>query len=160
MVYVVVCRGPNCRARGALPLRKRLVELLRHDADVRLLGYSCFGQCDDGPNVASTPRLLELLERYEVKATFFAIGRYAREQPALLREVAAAGHPVGNHTYTHVTMPLHSAETIRRELRRTDAAIVGKDRSSRPAPCPGGRARRSRLPRDPRGQARGGRARA
>jgi (2Fe-2S) ferredoxin len=54
-VYVVVCRGPNCRVRGALPLRKRLRELLRHDADVQLVGYSCFGQCDLGPNVAFYP---------------------------------------------------------------------------------------------------------
>ena len=54
-MYVVVCRGPNCRARGALPLRKRLVRLLRHDPEVRLIGYSCFGECDYGPNVAFFP---------------------------------------------------------------------------------------------------------
>lgn len=54
-VYVVVCRGPNCRARGAMPLRKRLVKLLKHDADVQLIGYACFGQCDHGPNVAFYP---------------------------------------------------------------------------------------------------------
>jgi (2Fe-2S) ferredoxin len=54
-MYVVVCRGPNCRERGALPLRKRLVELLRHEPDAHLLGYSCFGQCDFGPNVAFYP---------------------------------------------------------------------------------------------------------
>jgi (2Fe-2S) ferredoxin len=54
-VYVVVCRGPNCRARGALTLRTRLLKLLQHDPDVHLVGYSCFGQCDDGPNVALYP---------------------------------------------------------------------------------------------------------
>ncbi len=54
-VYVVVCRGPNCRARGAMPLRERLVRLLKHDPDVRLIGYACFGQCDHGPNVAFYP---------------------------------------------------------------------------------------------------------
>jgi (2Fe-2S) ferredoxin len=54
-VYVVVCRGPNCRARGALPLRKRLVKLLKDDPNVQLIGYACFGQCDDGPNVAFYP---------------------------------------------------------------------------------------------------------
>lgn len=53
--YVVVCRGPNCRERGSLPLRKRLAALLRPDAPTRLIGYSCFGQCDDGPNVAFFP---------------------------------------------------------------------------------------------------------
>ncbi|HWB56359.1 MAG TPA: polysaccharide deacetylase family protein [Gaiellaceae bacterium] len=78
---------------------------------------------DDGPNTAWTPRLLEVLDRFGVKATFFSIGHYAREQPDLLREVAAAGHAIGNHTYTHVTMPLHTDETIRRELRQTTEAI-------------------------------------
>jgi peptidoglycan/xylan/chitin deacetylase (PgdA/CDA1 family) len=78
---------------------------------------------DDGPNTAWTPTLLDLLDRHEVKATFFSIGHYAREQPDLLREVAARGHAIGNHTYDHVTMPLHTDETIRGQLRRTTEAI-------------------------------------
>ncbi|MDQ6673320.1 MAG: (2Fe-2S) ferredoxin domain-containing protein [Chloroflexota bacterium] len=53
--YVVVCRGPNCRERGSLPLRRRLAELLRRDPTTRLIGYACFGQCDFGPNVAFYP---------------------------------------------------------------------------------------------------------
>ena len=53
--YVVVCRGPHCRERGALPLRQRLVELLRAEPRARLIGYACFGQCELGPNVAFYP---------------------------------------------------------------------------------------------------------
>jgi peptidoglycan/xylan/chitin deacetylase (PgdA/CDA1 family) len=78
---------------------------------------------DDGPNTAWTPALLDLLAKHDVKATFFSIGDFARQQPALLREVAAAGHAIGNHTYSHVTMPLHTDETIRREIRQTREAI-------------------------------------
>ncbi len=59
---------------------------------------------DDGPNTAWTPQLMEVLEKHGVKATFFTIGKYAEQQPELLREVAAAGHAIGNHTYNHVTM--------------------------------------------------------
>jgi peptidoglycan-N-acetylglucosamine deacetylase len=80
---------------------------------------------DDGPNTAWTPALMEVLDRHGVKATFFSIGHYAEEQPALLREVAAAGHAIGNHTYSHVSMPLHRDATIREELRRTTEAIEG-----------------------------------
>jgi peptidoglycan/xylan/chitin deacetylase (PgdA/CDA1 family) len=78
---------------------------------------------DDGPNTAWTPQLMELLDRYGVKATFFSIGKYAQQEPSLLREVAAAGHAIGNHTFTHVTMPLHTDDTIRDELRAATAAI-------------------------------------
>ena len=78
---------------------------------------------DDGPNTAWTPALLDVLDQHDVKATFFSIGHYAHEQPELLKEVASRGHAMGNHTYTHVTMPLHTDETIRRELRQTTEAI-------------------------------------
>jgi (2Fe-2S) ferredoxin len=53
--YIVVCRGPNCRERGGLPLRRRLIDLLRGDSSRRLIGYACFGQCDHGPNVVFYP---------------------------------------------------------------------------------------------------------
>ena len=53
--YIVICRGPNCRERGGLGLRKRLVELLKGEPRARLVGYACFGQCDFGPNVAFFP---------------------------------------------------------------------------------------------------------
>jgi peptidoglycan-N-acetylglucosamine deacetylase len=78
---------------------------------------------DDGPNTAWTPQLLELLARFDVKATFFSIGKFAREQPGLLREVAAAGHAIGNHTYSHIAMAFHSDRTVRRELRLATEAI-------------------------------------
>jgi peptidoglycan-N-acetylglucosamine deacetylase len=78
---------------------------------------------DDGPNTAWTPALLDLLDRHGAKATFFTIGHYAEEQPELLREVAERGHAIGNHTYSHVTMALHTDATIREELRKTTAAI-------------------------------------
>src|SRR5439155_1602542 len=55
---------------------------------------------DDGPNPAITPKLLDLLDRYNAKATFFLIGRYVRECPDLVREIAARGHGIGNHTDT------------------------------------------------------------
>src|SRR5437660_12738769 len=56
---------------------------------------------DDGPNPSMTPKLLDLLDRYNAKATFFLIGRYVRECPELVIETVARGHLVGNHTETH-----------------------------------------------------------
>src|SRR5438477_7725263 len=54
---------------------------------------------DDGPNDPHTLRLLEVLARHDVHATFFMIGRYARQCPEIVREVARAGHVIGNHTF-------------------------------------------------------------
>ena len=83
---------------------------------------------DDGPNTAWTPQLMEILDKHDVKATFFTIGKYAEQQPELLRQVAEAGHAIGNHTYNHVTMALHTDDTIRRELRMTTEAIEAAGR--------------------------------
>jgi peptidoglycan/xylan/chitin deacetylase (PgdA/CDA1 family) len=67
---------------------------------------------DDGPNPAATPQLLEVLARHNVHATFFLIGNFVRQCPALVREIAAAGHLIGNHTTTHPWLPFHSAARI------------------------------------------------
>ena len=78
---------------------------------------------DDGPNPAATGRLLELLARHGVRGTFFAIGAFARGEPALLREVAAAGHVVGSHTMTHPWLAWQTDARIRYELEASQAAI-------------------------------------
>lgn len=78
---------------------------------------------DDGPNPAHTPELLDLLARHDARATFFLIGRWAEREPALVREIAAAGHALGNHTFSHPTMPAHGARAIREELRRCREAV-------------------------------------
>ncbi len=78
---------------------------------------------DDGPNPSITPKLLDLLNRYNAKATFFLIGQYVRECPELVQEVAARGHVVGNHTETHPNLFRRSLREIRIELRLCHDAI-------------------------------------
>lgn len=78
---------------------------------------------DDGPNPAATPHLLEVLARHNVRATFFLIGSFVRECPALVREIAAAGHLIGNHTTNHPWLPFHSATRIRQELADCNAIL-------------------------------------
>ena len=78
---------------------------------------------DDGPNPVETPRLLDLLDRYDAKATFFLIGKWAEREPALIRETVARGHAIGNHTFTHPTMPAHPSGWIRDDLRRCREAV-------------------------------------
>lgn len=75
---------------------------------------------DDGPNPAVTQQLLDLLARHGVRATFFLIGSFVRQQPALARAVAEAGHLIGNHTMTHPRLAWQSAGRIKQELRDTN----------------------------------------
>jgi peptidoglycan-N-acetylglucosamine deacetylase len=79
---------------------------------------------DDGPNPEVTPGLLDLLERYEARATFFLIGRYVRACPSLAAEIAARGHAIGNHTDTHPNLVWLSRARVVDELARCEAAIV------------------------------------
>lgn len=71
---------------------------------------------DDGPNDPHTLRLLEVLARHDVKATFFMIGRFVRQRPDIARAVAQAGHIVGNHTTTHPLLIFESAAQTRIQL--------------------------------------------
>src|SRR5690349_12145870 len=56
---------------------------------------------DDGPNDPHTLKLIHVLAKHNVKATFFLIGRYVRMRPDIVRDLVQAGHVVGNHTQTH-----------------------------------------------------------
>src|SRR5437762_14362887 len=70
---------------------------------------------DDGPNDPHTLRLLEVLAKHNVKATFFLIGGYVRQRTDIARELAAAGHTTGNQTSTHALLTLKSqVESTRR----------------------------------------------
>jgi len=59
---------------------------------------------DDGPHPQFTPQILAILKKYNVKATFFVVGKMAKQYPNLIKQEAAAGHVVGNHTYDHVNL--------------------------------------------------------
>jgi peptidoglycan/xylan/chitin deacetylase (PgdA/CDA1 family) len=78
---------------------------------------------DDGPNDTATPRLLEVLARHEVRATFFCMGKFARLEPGLVREIVAAGHLLGNHTMTHPRLSLQPAGHVRQELADCNALL-------------------------------------
>jgi peptidoglycan/xylan/chitin deacetylase (PgdA/CDA1 family) len=78
---------------------------------------------DDGPNPPHTQALLELLERHDVKATFFLKGRNIEAFPELVRSVAQAGHEIGNHSYHHRPMISLSEAAMREELVRTNILI-------------------------------------
>ena len=60
---------------------------------------------DDGPDPKFTPKILDVLARYEARATFFIVGQSARKHPKLVEEIVCRGHAIGNHTWNHRSLP-------------------------------------------------------
>ncbi len=79
---------------------------------------------DDGPNDPHTLHLLDVLARHDARATFFLIGRYVKQRPDIVRQIAQAGHAIGNHTFTHPLLTFKSEAEIRRELIDCRTAIA------------------------------------
>ncbi|HWP97125.1 MAG TPA: polysaccharide deacetylase family protein [Syntrophomonadaceae bacterium] len=80
---------------------------------------------DDGPYPKYTEQILDILDKYEIKATFFMIGQRVEEYPDIAREVQARGHLIGNHSYTHSRdMSELSEEEILKEMKPCEEAIV------------------------------------
>ncbi len=80
---------------------------------------------DDGPHPEYTPTVLDILDRHNIKATFFMMGRNVERFPAVAREVLARGHEVGNHSYSHPKLIFMSPARVREEIERTDALLRG-----------------------------------
>jgi len=72
---------------------------------------------DDGPHPVYTPRVLEILETFGVKATFFLIGRQSRSYPEVVQQIKARGHEIENHSDNHLFyLPWLPAERMRQEI--------------------------------------------
>ncbi len=76
---------------------------------------------DDGPHATYTPEILNLLTKYDAKATFFVIGERAEQFPDLILELANKGHEIANHTYTHAYSI--TPEKLETELKKTNEII-------------------------------------
>ena len=79
---------------------------------------------DDGPDVEHTPKVLDILAREGVTATFFLIGRRAAAAPELVRRIAREGHDVGNHTWSHRSLWLCGPRETEYQIVRGHEAIA------------------------------------
>jgi len=78
---------------------------------------------DDGPHPTFTPQVLDILQRYDARATFFLIGERALRYPELVARIKTGGHEVGNHYYRDCSTFIHSDAEFLRYLRQTEEAI-------------------------------------
>lgn len=107
---------PYAATHGLRPLQSFFPDMLwRVEASERV-AYLTF---DDGPTSEMTADLLDTLARYDARATCFLIGHHADHHPSLVRDIHAAGHAIGNHTYTHPDAWTTPARDVRLQLSNT-----------------------------------------
>lgn len=78
---------------------------------------------DDGPHPEYTVRLLDVLDRHQAKATFFCVGKFAAMHPDVIRQIAEAGHVVGNHTWDHPSVPLLNRKERCAQIRQCEEVL-------------------------------------
>lgn len=79
---------------------------------------------DDGPHPEFTPKVLELLKRFNAKATFFCIGKQIEKHPKIFKEIVSSGHTVGNHTYSHSkSFGFFGTAKVMQELQKTNQLV-------------------------------------
>jgi peptidoglycan/xylan/chitin deacetylase (PgdA/CDA1 family) len=107
--------GPAQASGG--PAEPKIIDSTRHGG--RTVAFTF----DDGPNPVDTPRLLRVLRKHHVKATFCLWGDYVEQHPDIVRAIALNGHQLCNHSMNHDDLSTWTPEQIEADLRRTSAAI-------------------------------------
>lgn len=79
---------------------------------------------DDGPDEITTPRLLNILRKYDAKATFFVMGKHAEELPGRLAQITYEGHELANHGFSHRWLTQLTGEELAEEISRTESTIM------------------------------------
>ena len=124
------------RAEGALPAgggwRVSVVSAAGRSVDYRLsvevltprpVVHLTF---DDGPHPVHTPEVLELLDRYNARATFFVVGYLVQRYPELVQRIVDEGHILANHTWSHENLTKLSRKAFDRTIARTQEVLGGR----------------------------------
>ncbi len=98
-------------------MNRYLITRIRTETDSIYLTF------DDGPDKQTTPEILDILKRYDAKATFFCLGKKAEAYPDLLQRIKDEGHVFGNHTYSHLRGKETNTATYLRDVRKCEAFI-------------------------------------
>lgn len=111
--------------------RKRIIQLMRRAVLRGMLSpeeikneKACVSLTfDDGPDGRYTPKILDILRKFEAKACFFLVGKKVEKNPDIVMRIFDEGHDIGNHTYSHPVSPIFRYGIIEREIERTDKLI-------------------------------------
>jgi peptidoglycan/xylan/chitin deacetylase (PgdA/CDA1 family) len=132
IAWIAAAQAAECPRKDALGTSR---ELAIDVASYPRVGLKSFAQTlplqdhevvltfDDGPWPATTPKVLAALERECVRATFFLIGKPASEHPEIVRKIAALGHTIGHHTWTHHNLKYMKPEDADGEIDKGISAV-------------------------------------
>ncbi len=100
---------------------------------------------DDGPDSVVTTLILDILDHYAIKATFFVVGTEIEKNPGMLRDIARRGHSLGNHTYNHRYQDIYSGRDSFLESIKKNEELIFSITGQRPKIVrdPGGAVRKS-----------------
>ena len=108
----------NCNSTVSNKFMNKIMNLTNGQEKVAFLTF------DDGPNVSVTPKILDILKKENIKASFFVIGKHVNANPEIVKRVYDEGHYIANHTYSHNNSILYkSSESFVNEIKKTDLAI-------------------------------------
>lgn len=127
------------KAYEKLEKEREIAERERKKKEDGKIAYLTF---DDGPSPHVTPQILDILDEYNIKATFFVLGNMAKKYPDILKRIHESGHSIGNHSYSHSYKSLYRNTTnFLNELKATDKVlkdILGDSFESNIIRFPGG----------------------
>ncbi|NLM07245.1 MAG: polysaccharide deacetylase [Tissierellia bacterium] len=119
--------------------RGDMLKAITNTDDNRKIAYLTF---DDGPSKVSTPKILDILDKYEVKATFFVQGRNVDIYPDILKDIYKRGHAIGNHSYSHDYKKMYKDEaSFLEDIDKAEATMkkhLGDDFDTKLLRFPGG----------------------
>ncbi|WP_397539670.1 polysaccharide deacetylase family protein [Rummeliibacillus pycnus] len=106
------------------PLPTILIRVSERGISKRIQANGMAITFDDGPHAVYTPQLLDLLKKYDVKATFFVVGSNVKKNPEIVKRMAEEGHMVGIHHFDHVSNWIMSPFRLKKQLEMTEMAIT------------------------------------
>jgi peptidoglycan-N-acetylglucosamine deacetylase len=101
-----------------------LIRISRRGITKTIHAYAIALTFDDGPNPEYTPRLLDLLKKYGVKASFFVVGSKVKAYPDIIKRMSQEGHTIGIHHFNHISSWILSPFHLKKQLHMTEQAIV------------------------------------
>lgn len=78
---------------------------------------------DDGPDKIYTPQILKILKKYDIKATFFLLGKKVQKYPQITKQIIKEGHLIGNHSWSHPNLTKLNKEELKKEVLATEEEI-------------------------------------